>query len=160
MNQQIGYQGQVTTKPFFLDTNGSGSAGWEKDSAIFYVYAYNNAEPSTYKWISEYGTRSGVTISGSGSYTLHVFRIDVNKYDRFNFVRFNPNGANIPSWNREDSPKSLWDQTSAQTYSSSTNYYKVNSSTRIINGDGYGHDTASISTTSKVNESSGNLVWA
>lgn len=150
IDQRTGYQGALSVFPIFLNTNGSGNAGWEKDDAVFYMYAYNN-DGSVYTWIEATKIASALIYNSelssvSVTYTpLYWFRFDSSIYTKFNFVRFSPNGANVPSWNRDDSPRSLWDQTSQITYSSLINLYHINNTDRNGN-DGYGHDTAGYTT--------------
>lgn len=152
ITQVTGFNGELTTYPIFLDTNGSGDAGWEKDSAIFYMYAFNSSNTANFEWIPATSIGSAAIYNStldtiSNTYApLYWFRFDSSKYNSFNFVRFNPDGSTIPSWNRDDNPQSLWDQTSAQTYDSTKNLYHIRnlSSDRISNGDGYGHETAGI----------------
>ena len=164
VDQQIGYQG-LRDKTMFLEVYNGGTwnnqtTNWDGDldpegtHAVYYMYAFDEYHSDhTYTWLA-----GRVVTPSSGSLNGHyliAFQLPSLTYNSFNFVRFNPNGPSVPSWNRDDN--SLWDQTSKITYSSSTNYYAVNCLDRTGN-DGYGHSTAGIRARGKVTVSNGNLV--
>ena len=163
-DQMIGYKG-LREKSILLETYNGGtwsqsSTNWDfqlgQDTfATYYMYAFNHSDPGKYSWIV------GTIVSPSSTSVLHnhhivAFQFDSLVYDRFDFIRFNPNGANVPSWDRESG--SLWDQTSTQTWDGTTNYYAINTQNRITNGDGYGHDTASIRRTATASVDNGVIV--
>ena len=167
VDQQIGYQG-LRKKTVFLDTFDGNNSHWSDgrynwdctlsngSHAIYYMYAFDSSHSSTvFEWLQ--GTI--VTSPQSGNLAGHylvAFQFDTTIYNSFNFVRFNPQGTQVPSWVRTDDPQSLWDQTSAQTNNNSINYYFINTSDRSGN-DGYGHDTAGIGQTGWVTVNNGIL---
>ncbi len=155
VDQMAGYQG-LRPQTILLDTYDGGT--WNQPStnwdfgldtgtyATYYMYAFDSADSSINKWIA---ATLVTPASTSNVYNHHIlaFQFDTLTYNSFNFVRFNPNGTSVPSWDRDGN--NLWDQTSAQTYSADYNYYGVDTSQRVENGDGFGHDTAKVVTWKK-----------
>lgn len=77
---------------------------WDADGAIFYLYSFDSSNTSDYAW----------STAGVASGSLYAFTYPTNAHASHNkliFARINPNGANIPSFRKDDSPKTLWNQT-------------------------------------------------
>lgn len=133
--QTASYKGELPVS-IYLNAN-----IWDTADAIFYLYAFDAispAVPTNQKWIASSKTITPtIRVSGDDvNFKMYVFRLDVLLYPYFLFGRFNPNGANVPSFTDNDNPKSLWNQTIDITYSSSINYYCINAW-----DDGYGKST-------------------
>lgn len=133
-DQQVGYKG-TAKKSIYLNAN-----IWNVDDPLFYMYCYKSGGSD-----NEWKLSSKMimpTIYGNESvFTLFVFEFDNIKYDYFNFVRVNPNGAHIGTWTRDDNPQTVWNSTANIAYSDSVNYYCIEKWDNIANGDGYGHAT-------------------
>lgn len=72
---------------------------WEADGALFYLYTWDSSNDSDNAWMKNNGKH--------GSY--YVFNSPISSdHDKCIFVRINPNGANIPSFNKD----TKWNQSS------------------------------------------------
>ena len=109
--QQAGYSGSVK-ESIFLNAN-----IWEVDSPIYYMYAFKNGGAAT-EWLPV--SKTITPVINDVHFTMYVFEFATVKYDRFNFVRINPNSnQTIPSF------EAKWNQTADITYSGSVNYYCI-----------------------------------
>ena len=119
VSQIVGYQGKLNQASIFLNAN-----VWEKDKAIYYIFMRDpvNQYLSPVRTINP--TINNIT------FTMYVFVIENPEGKTFEFLRMNPDGANVPSYDTG----SCWNHTDAITYSSSANYYCINT---YDNGMGY-----------------------
>ena len=150
-NQAIGYQGKLTEASIFFNAN-----IWDIDGAIMYLYAYDNDNPSTVNaWIQP--TRVINPTIDSVTFNMYIFRYDPAVYDHFNFVRVNPSGPAIGTWDWTN--HTVWNCTKPIEFTESTtvNYYCIEKWDNVANGDGHGHATCGFTTHTISADGSGNL---
>lgn len=128
MTAGISLAGFMSVKEIAQTVGSAGQAGysiylkpgmWEVDGALFYVYQWNATHQSggdSACWISSskktaegyyvFLLKFGNQYTGSGS-------ADADQYLNFKFVRINPNGANIPSFDSG----TLWNESNNLSFS-------------------------------------------
>lgn len=132
-------------------TQGKDSSGNIVD-ANYYMYVWKTSSNPKKETILLPAAHVTPTISGVNM-DLYVFEFDKNVYDSFLFLRWNPEEA--PAVDKiVDYNHGKWNQTSDESYSSSYNYYCI---------DSWGTGTPSQATPTKnkiVKAANGSLSWA
>ena len=97
---------------------------WTDGSAQFYAYYFTQGHDDYAKgWVASLGT-----VTDSDSKIVYAFpRWDPAMYPNIIFGRMNPNGQHKPSFDRNDSPQTLWGKTYDLSMSNSNVMYTITS---------------------------------